>query len=236
MNEATHFLIEHSAPVLFGVVLLEQLGLPLPAMPWLFAAGALAATGRLEPIPAVTMTVLACLVADSAWFHIGRKKGKRVLSFLCKISLEPTCCVGRSEGFLARHAAEGLMVAKFLPWLGMVIPPLAGSVGMSYRRFLLFDGIGSMLYSSSGILLGFIFSEQLHQALALMRGLGMGAFALVLTLIVVYAVVKIMKWRRSIRGRERRGLDKAVALPEQLANQSGNLDAQLVTSEGLRST
>src|SRR5262245_9462385 len=192
MNESAQFLVEHSGPVLFGVVLLEQAGLPLPAMPWLLAAGALAPT--LNPVEAIGVTVLACLVADSAWFYVGRRKGKQVLGLLCRISLEPNCCVKRSEGFLAHHADKGLVAAKFLPWLGMVIPPLAGTVGMSYRRFLLFDGIGSLLYSSSGILLGFVFREELHQGLAFMRGSGMGAFALGLTLMAMYAVSKIVKW------------------------------------------
>src|SRR5438874_9726768 len=109
MTDASQFLVEHGGTVLFGAVLLEQAGLPLPAMPWLVAAGGLAASGKLNPIAAVGVTVLACLVADSTWFYVGRRSGKRVLSLLCRMSLEPGCCVGRSEGFLARHAEKGLV-------------------------------------------------------------------------------------------------------------------------------
>lgn len=198
MTEAPQFLLEYSGPVLFGVVLLEQAGLPLPALPWLLAAGALAARGRADLIMSIGVTVLACLVADSAWFYIGRRKGKRVLGPLCRMSLEPGCCVQRGQGFLARHAEKGLVASKFLPWLGMVMAPLAATVGISYRRFLIFDGIGSLLYASCGILLGFAFSEQLHQALALAGKLGVGAFALVLTLLSIYGLFKIIKWRRSV--------------------------------------
>jgi membrane protein DedA with SNARE-associated domain len=195
MTDFTQFLIEHGTPVLFWVVLVEQAGLPLPAIPWLLAAGALAAVGKLNPIAAIAVSVLACLIADSTWFYIGRRNGKRVLSLLCRMSLEPDRCAQRSERFLAHHAASGLMGAKFLGWLGMIIPPLASTTGMSYRRFLVFDGIGSLLYSSCGIVLGIIFSEQLHQGMALLRRLGVGASALVLTLIAGYPTFKLIKRR-----------------------------------------
>jgi len=199
MSGPTQFLIEHGGPVLFGVVLLEQAGLPLPALPWLVAAGALAASGKVNPFVAVGVTLLACLVADSGWFYVGRRSGKRGLGFLCRMSLEPNRCVRRSEGFLARHAEQGLVAAKFLPWLGMVVSPLAGSLGMSYRRFLLFDAIGSLLYASYGILLGFIFGEQLQQLLTLLGRLGLGVFALALGVVLGYVGFKIFKWRRASR-------------------------------------
>jgi len=212
MSGPTQFLIEHGGPVLFGVVLLEQAGLPLPALPWLVAAGALAASGKVNPFLAVGVTLLACLVADSGWFYVGRRSGKRGLGLLCRMSLEPNRCVSRSEGFLARHAEQGLVAAKFLPWLGMVVSPLAGSLGMSYRRFLLFDAIGSLLYASYGILLGFIFGEQLQQLLTLLGRLGLGVFALALAVVLGYVGFKIFKWRRASR-------------PTQIVRQASRLSA-----------
>lgn len=213
MNDFTQFLIEHGTPVLFGVVLVEQAGLPLPAIPWLLAAGALAKVGMLNPVAAIAISVLACLIADSAWFYIGRRNGKRVSSLLCRMSLEPNRCAQRSERFLAHHAASGLMGAKFLGWLGMIIPPLAGTTGMSYRRFLVFDGIGSLLYSSCGIILGIIFSEQLHQSVTLLRRLGVGATALVLALIAGYPALKLIKWKlgSSERQAKRNEFEETVA-------------------------
>ncbi len=208
MTDFTQFLIEHGTPVLFGVVLVEQAGLPLPAIPWLLAAG-----GKLNPITAVAVIVLACLIADSAWFYIGRRNGKRVLSLLCWMSLEPKRCVQRSERFLVHHAALGLLGAKFLGWLGMAIPPLAGTSGMSYRRFLVFDGMGSLLYSSCGVVSGFIFSEQLRQGVAWLRRLGVGASALMVALIVGYIAFKLIKGRlgRSERQAKPNGLETSRA-------------------------
>jgi membrane protein DedA with SNARE-associated domain len=114
MSGPTQFLIEHGGPVLFGVVLLEQAGLPLPALPWLVAAGALAASGKVNPFAAVGMAILACLVADSGWFYVGRRNGKRGLGLLCRMSLEPNRCVSRSEGSRSPRR-EGLVAANSCP-------------------------------------------------------------------------------------------------------------------------
>jgi len=93
-----------------------------------------------------------------------------------------------------------LVAAKFLPGLGAVITPLAAIRGMSYRRFLLFDGAGSLLYGTSYILLGFFFTDQLKELLALLGRLGLGAFTLLLAVLTVYLLFKIIKW--SSRRRE----------------------------------
>src|SRR6266487_3943771 len=79
MNELTQFLMSHGGPVLFAIVFAEQAGLPLPSAPWLLAAGALSATGKLNAVLALAMTALACVVADSIWFFVGRRGGQRVL-------------------------------------------------------------------------------------------------------------------------------------------------------------
>src|SRR5205809_2908929 len=92
MNELTQFLISHGGSVLFAIVFAEQAGLPLPSAPWLLAAGALSASGKLNPFLALAMTSLACVVADSIWFYVGRRGGQRVLRLFCRLSLAPNTC------------------------------------------------------------------------------------------------------------------------------------------------
>src|SRR5438874_12360717 len=132
---------------LFGWVLVEQLGVPIPAMPLLLAAGALAGTGHLNFFAALLFTVLGALASDSLWFQLGRHKGIKILQLLCRISLEPDSCVRRTQGMFSKQGARSLLVAKFLPGCGLVTPPLAGVFRMRFRRFLLFDAIGSMLWA-----------------------------------------------------------------------------------------
>ena len=142
MNETTQFLVNHGPPIVFVAVFLEQMGLPLPVVPLLLAAGALSATGKFSLLFGLGITVLACLIADTFWFYLGRYRGHRVLGLLCRISLEPDSCVRRTQNVFTRYGLRGVVVAKFVPGLGTVAPPLAGMAGVKVGRFLLADGLG----------------------------------------------------------------------------------------------
>jgi membrane protein DedA with SNARE-associated domain/rhodanese-related sulfurtransferase len=193
MNNITQFLQSHGGPVLFVVVFIEQIGLPLPAVPWLLVAGALAAGGKLSASLAVGVTFLACITADSIWFYLGRRSGHRVLGLLCRISLEPDSCVRRTQDVFSRYGMRGLVVAKFLPGLSTLAPPLAGNAGISLHRFLFFDGIGSLLYVGTFIMVGVLFSRQLDQVMAAFGSLGAGALALVAVLAGLYIGYKYVQ-------------------------------------------
>src|SRR5436309_10139465 len=199
MREATHFLVSHGAPLLFAVVFLEQIGLPLPTAPWLLGAGALWAMGMMNPFMAFGVTVVACLVADLIWFYLGRHRGNRVLRVLCRISLHPDSCVARTQAIFARYGVGGVMAAKFLPGLGVVFPPLAGMNGMSSGRFLLYDAVGSMLYAGCFLVLGSLFSDQIHQVATGLAEFGKGAVGLLAALAVAYLVFKYLQRQRLSR-------------------------------------
>src|SRR6266404_4517245 len=155
MHSALEFLLHHGYAVLLAWVFAEQIGLPVPSLPILLAAGALAGTGRFSFAGSVFLSVFASLVADSAWYGMGRVRGIKVLQLLCKISLEPDSCVRRTEGLFAKQGARSLVFAKFVPGLGSVAPPLAGIFNMRPSRFFLFDVLGALLWSSFYIGLGF---------------------------------------------------------------------------------
>src|SRR5437870_12511427 len=106
MNELTQFLMSHGGPVLFAIVFVEQAGLPLPSAPWLLAAGALSASGKLNLALAIAVTALAALLADSLWFYVGRRGGQRVLRLFCRLSLARNSCVGRTKNLFPRHRLE----------------------------------------------------------------------------------------------------------------------------------
>lgn len=203
MTETTQFLVDHGGPVLFAAIFLEQLGLPLPAVPWLLAAGALSATGKLSPLHALGLTVVACLVADLVWFYLGRYGGHRVLALLCRISLEPDSCVRRTQDAFARYGLRGLVAAKFVPGLSTVAPPLAGMSGLGVGRFLVFDGLGSLLYGGCFIGLGVLFRNQLEKLGAALAGIGGGALGVLAGLAAAYVGFKyFQRWRllRRLRG------------------------------------
>jgi membrane protein DedA with SNARE-associated domain/rhodanese-related sulfurtransferase len=159
----THILLLYGYILLFAWVLVEQLGVPLPATPVLLAAGALSAEHELSFPLALLAGLCASLVADSAWFIIGRRYGHHVLRILCKLSLEPTVCVRSTQNSFGRRRAVTLMIAKFIPGLSTMAPPVAGQNGMEYGAFLFFDGIGAMLWLSALLAAGRFFGDLLKQ-------------------------------------------------------------------------
>src|SRR6266853_5745368 len=170
MNEILEFLVRHGAAVLFAAVFIEQIGVPLPAAPWLLAAGALAGTGKMSWLAALIAAALGSVLADFLWFYLGRLRGQRVLGILCRISLEPDSCVRRTQDLFTRYGMRGVMVAKFIPGLSTLAPPMAGSSGVSAPRFFFFDALGSLLYTGSFVLVGVLFSRQLEQVIDALAG------------------------------------------------------------------
>src|SRR5580765_5544787 len=178
MTETIEFLVRHGTLVLFAAVFVEQMGVPLPAAPWLLAAGALAGAGRMNWFTGIIAAVVGSLLADLIWFYLGRHGGQRMLTLLCRISLEPDSCVRRTQGFFTRYGMKGVVAAKFIPGLSTLAPPLAGSSGVGAPRFFFFDGLGALLYAGSFILVGVLFSRQLEQIIAALESLGSGALGL----------------------------------------------------------
>src|SRR6058998_967942 len=196
MNETLEFLVRHGAAVLFAAVFVEQMGVPLPAAPWLLAAGALAATGRINWFVALTAATFGSVLADLIWFYLGRYGGHRVVNLLCRISLEPDSCVRRTQELFTRYGMRGVVVAKFIPGLSTLAPPLAGSSGASAPRFLFFDGLGSLLYGGCFILVGVLFSHQLEQVIAAFASLGGSALGVVGGLAALYIGYKYFQRHR----------------------------------------
>jgi membrane protein DedA with SNARE-associated domain/rhodanese-related sulfurtransferase len=199
MTHPTEFLIAHGLPLVFGVVFLEQMGLPIPSLPLLLAAGAISATGQFGMLMGLAVTVLACLLADAFWFYLGRARGHQVLSLLCRISMEPDSCVRRTQNMFTRYGLRGVLLAKFVPGLSTIAPPLAGMTGVTATRFLLVDGLGSALYGGCFILLGYFFSSQVEQILAALSGVGGGALGLIAAAFALYIAHKYWQRQRLLR-------------------------------------
>jgi membrane protein DedA with SNARE-associated domain len=168
-------------------------------MPLLLAAGALAGTGRMSFFASLFYAVLAAVAADMIWYRLGRRKGIKVLQLLCKISLEPDSCVRRTEGVFAKQGARSLLLAKFLPGLSTVAPPLAGIFHMRARRFLLFDGLGSLLWAGTFLGLGYVFSGEIERIAGHLASLGGWLLVLVFGALAVYITYKFIGRQRFLR-------------------------------------
>lgn len=199
MDATLQFVLRHGYLVLFLWVLAEQAGLPVPSLPMLLAAGALAAAGKLSLSLVLAYALLACVLADFCWFEVGRAKGFRVLNWMCRISLEPDSCVRRTKDVYTRHGPRSLLVAKFVPGFGTLSPPLAGIFRMRIWRFLVYDGAGSLLWASAYVALGYLLSNQLELVAHYALRLGTALIALLVGALAGYVAMKYAQRERVLR-------------------------------------
>src|SRR5262249_22076435 len=147
MTKLIDLVVHYGVPLVFLNVLLEQLGVPVPAVPTLIVAGALSRDHRMSSSHVLIASVFASLIADWLWFLLGRRYGYRILKTLCRISLSPDSCVRETEAKFERWGLKSLLIAKFIPGFSTVAPPLAGAANGSTLAFLVYDTIGSLLWA-----------------------------------------------------------------------------------------
>lgn len=199
MTATNQFFIHHGMALVFAAVFLEQMGLPFPAVPWLLAAGALSAAGKFSLLAGIGVTIIACLAGDGFWFYLGRYRGNQVLGLLCRLSLEPDSCIRRTQNVFTRYGLRGLLVAKFVPGLGTVAPPLAGMYGIGVGRFLFVDAVGSLLYGACFLGFGYFFRNQIEQIVAAMARIGGSAMSLLVGLAALWVAYKYVQRQRLLR-------------------------------------
>jgi membrane protein DedA with SNARE-associated domain len=159
MPIALAFFVHYAYAIIFLWVLVEQMGVPIPSIPVLLTAGTLSATHRVSAPLALFAVLLACLLADSTWYLLGRRFGNSVLKLLCRLSFEADTCVTKTEGYFHRRGAVTLLFAKFVPGLSTVAAPIAGQTGMPYSRFAVYDLAGSAVWSLAYLLAGRFFGD-----------------------------------------------------------------------------
>src|SRR5262245_2092987 len=175
MEEIAGTLVEYGLWLVFGNVLLTQLGAPVPAIPTLIVAGALAQQGHWHAALVVALAVVASLIGDLPWYYAGRRYGYRVLNTLCRISMEPDSCVRQTEDVFTRWGPPSLMFAKFIPGFATVAPPIAGAMRLPLAAFAGYSAIGAGLWAGVPVLAGVLFHAEV--GFVLERATAMGGYA-----------------------------------------------------------
>lgn len=191
MNRLVELLVKHGVPLVWANVFLEQLGVPVPALPTLIVAGTLSRQNRMSSTHVLIAAVVASVAADWIWFALGRRFGYRILRTLCRISLSPDSCVRDTELRFERWGLKSLLIAKFIPGFSTVAPPLAGAGRRSTIAFLIYDGIGALLWAGTGVALGRVFHRAIDRVFVALENLGWWAIVI---LGFSLALVIIIKW------------------------------------------
>ena len=180
-------------------MLLEQLGVPLPALVVVLLAGAKGTGDSFYLGYALVLAIVASALGDLVWFWAGRRYGHRVLRLLCRLTLSPDSCVRQTETVYGRRGAAAIVIAKFIPGLATVAPPLAGALRLGVWRFLLFDCIGAALYYGAGLALGVAFHTQIEWLVDQVESFGAYAFLIVLGALALYVGYRWWDRRRFIQ-------------------------------------
>jgi len=189
----------YSMIILPVLVVAEQVGVPLPAVPALLAVGALAAKGNANLPFAIGAIVAVALPVDLLWHELGRRRGARVLSGLCRLSLEPDFCVRRTENLFIRHGVRAMLAAKFVPGLTTVMPPLAGIFGVPRLTFALYEVAGVCLWAGFWTGTGYLFSDTIEVVAERAGHLGRALGLLIAAALVGYILLKYVRRRLFLR-------------------------------------
>ncbi len=199
----THQLVlslsEYGLIIVIVNVLLDQIGLPVPAVPTLIVAGALAADGHLSLPALFAGSVLACLIPDCGWYLVGQQYGIRVLKSLCRISLEPDSCVSQTQTRFERWGVNSLVIAKFIPGLAIIAPPMAGAMRIGWPRFIFLSACSAILWAGIPLGAGVLFKSQIAQLLVHLQEFGSITGVGVMLLLAAYIAYKWWERRRFYR-------------------------------------
>jgi membrane protein DedA with SNARE-associated domain len=202
MEQLLELIGRYGGLFVFANVLIEQVGLPVPALPTLVLAGALAAGGKLSALWALAAALLAATIADSAWYVIGRRFGHRVLRTVCRLSLSPESCVRQTEGVLERYGLLSLVLAKFIPGYSTLAPPLAGIVRTPPLMFLAYNTAGSLVWAGLPLLAGMLLHHTVARVLGVLDGLGTWGAAVLAGGLAAYLLARwarLSRFRRALR-------------------------------------
>jgi len=165
--EITVAIRDHATLLVFVNVLLLQLGLPVPAVPTLMIVGSLGLTYGYGAW-LLALAVLASLIADLIWYAAGRALGYRVLSSLCRISINPGSCVTSAEGLFMRWGVWSLIVGRFVPGFSILGPPIAGSLRLPLPKFAMATALGAGVWAGGAIAAGWVLRNKVQLALNFM--------------------------------------------------------------------
>lgn len=202
--------LQEQAPlIVFVNVWLQQMGLPLPSVPTLVMAGSRISAAGFPLL--LGLAVAASLLADWVWYLAGRAFGYRVLSLLCRLSVNPGSCVSQAETRFVRWGAWSLLFAKFIPGFSTVAPPIAGALNMPLGRFMLASAGGAGLWAGLALGAGMLFEGQISLALEMLSLYGVRALT-----VLGFGLVVLLLWKLIQKYRFDHAARMPHATPEEL--------------------
>lgn len=186
MEHVIALVLSYGLFVVFLAVLLDQGGLPIPSFGVVAVVAAYHADHVGTLLEILALGVLAGLLADGIWYLAGRRYAGRLLSMICKVSLSPDSCVSTTKSAYAKNGPGALLAAKLLPGAAAIATAMAGEERMPPGRFLFWDGLACLLWTSAAVVLGATLSGAVKEVLDALAALGTVGGGLALGIGAVY--------------------------------------------------
>jgi membrane protein DedA with SNARE-associated domain len=196
MSTFLSLMAQHGYSIIFLIVFSEAIGLPVPAALALIAGGAATASRILYAPMVLLLAVVGMLFGDSLLYVLGRHLGWGLLGYLCKVSANPETCILRSAESFYKRGRATLLLAKFIPGVNTMAPPLAGSMKMPFVQFLGLDLVGASFYALAYGVIGFLFRDFLA---AIARGFQAAGHVMEIVVIgaaIVFIANRLWRYRK----------------------------------------
>lgn len=177
--------------LIFAAMLLENAGLPLPGETITLLGGYAAGSGELQLGGVMAAAASGAILGDNLGYWLGRRAGWPVLLRLGRLLRRTPAQMEELRARFLRHAGLSVFLGRFVAVLRVIAGPMAGAVAMPYRRFLLCNGAGAVLWSASMVSLAWLGGRWIPLE-RMMRGVVEFGFGLLVVLLLVLGVPKLI--------------------------------------------
>ena len=193
MSHILLLIIRHGYLVIFLLVFAEAIGMPVPSALALIAGGAAVASHAMHGPTLAMLAIMGMLLGDMLLYLLGNLMGWHLLGFLCRVSVNPETCILRAAESFYKRGRAALLVAKFIPGVNTMAPPLAGSMEMPFWQFLGLDLLGASAYALAYGAIGYFFRDFIASITR-----GFKAAGHVVEIVVIIAAIAFIAYRVSL--------------------------------------
>jgi membrane protein DedA with SNARE-associated domain len=188
VNELVNWFTDHAYLLVFVTVALELVGVPFPSETILLGAGAAAASGDLNVLAVMAVAAVAAVLGAFGGYGIGRIGGRPLLDRLVSRGWPRQQQVLRVEQFFERHGGKSLVGSRFVPFVRIFAPWMAGAAQMPVPQFVAWNVVGAVAWVAVVTTAGFVFGASV-EAIANSAGV-------LVAVVAVIAVAGAFVWHR----------------------------------------
>jgi len=190
------FLVRHMLSVVFVVFLVEAAGVPFPSRIVLLVAATLA-DGSRQLVGLVAAATIGSLLGDHVPYLAGALTGPRILALYCRLTLGSAGCVEKTVGYFKRFGAAAILMSRFSASVRLFASALSGCGHITYGKFITFDFAGTLLYTTTWVVVGYLVGERAAEFLSRHGG---ARLLLLLGPVALATLIGYRLWRRQRYG------------------------------------